>query len=188
MEESRADAPTSGSRFEISNGKAFTWFVYFVPFLLVFDWPPTRILGFVALAYVLRRRWSTTRRDPVLLAFLGFALAVMFANGLGGRELHAAAVPYTGWLAATPYDGSIFFAVVGLALGIPRARFVVVAMCLLQVAMGSYDWVTAGARWSSNPYLRVSVWRPAWTVFIPLAWVVVILLFRPRAADVPTSA
>jgi hypothetical protein len=82
----------------------------------------------------------------------------------------------------------VFFAVVGLAFGLKRFRLGIIALLLLAVATGAYEWARYGSRASENPYLRISEWRPLWTVATPLGWALLMWLVRPdwdKGNDLP---
>jgi hypothetical protein len=81
------------------------------------------------------------------------------------------------------YAFCVLPSVFGLWSGNARGRSVVLRLLALQAIFGVGEWFWfGGARASSNPYLRISAWRPVWTVGIPLAWVAVLALTRPRRA------
>ena len=74
----------------------------------------------------------------------------------------------------------MFFVVLGLWSGIRRIRFAPVALLMLQVGWGAWEWVSLGSHESDNPYLRVSAWRPVWAVAVPLAWAILIATTAPN--------
>ena len=60
------------------------------------------------------------------------------------------------------------------------------ALLTLQVLFGVVEWLQRWPRASENPYLRVEVWRPVWTVAIPLFWIAILLVGeRNRQHDGP---
>jgi hypothetical protein len=118
----------------------------------------------------------------VMLAFLGFSLAVIAAYEYGGLGLREATVPHTGWVPTGPYLSCIFFAVVALWSGSRPFRRGVMAMLALQVLFGLEEWIRRWPHPSANPYLHISTWRPLWTVATPLAWAAMLLLGERRPA------
>jgi len=156
--------------------RAFTWVVFLCPLLLLLDWWVFRSIGVVALAAVLLRGWATARRDPGMLAFLCFVGLITAIDEHGGRALREITVPYTGWVATGPYLSCIFFVVVALWSGSSSFRRAVAALLTLQVLFGMVEWLLSWPRASENPHLRVEVWRPAWTVAMPLFWIAILLV------------
>jgi hypothetical protein len=156
--------------------RAFAWVVFLCPLFLLLDWWVVRGIGMVALAAVLVRGWPTVRRDPGMLAFLCFIGLITAIEQNGGRALRELTVPYTGWVATGPYFCCIFFVVVALWSGSSPFRRGVLALLTLQVFFGVVEWFLIWPHVSENPYLRVEVWRPVWTVAIPLFWIAILLV------------
>jgi hypothetical protein len=123
-------------------------------------------------------------------AAVALDLTMTFVPGL--MALQKSVVPLTGWVGSAPY----IFAL-GMWPGLidcarPRMtgpelrRHLRFTACLLffYAAYGAFMFIdSGGADHAINPWLRVSVWQPAWTVLVPAVWAVV--LFR---ADVPSGA
>lgn len=133
------------------------------------------------------------RRDPVLAAFLVFALAVTASDLLtvvlapfdvpAARHLQERAVPYIGWVPSMCYAFSLYFGFSALLTGNARNRTAVLLFPAMQAAFGVLAWFgMGGARVSTNPYLRISAWRPLWTIVVPLIWLALLLAFKPRLA------
>jgi hypothetical protein len=87
-------------------------------------------------------------------------------------------VPFTGWVASAPY----IFALgmwPGLLdrgraqMGGPELRrhlrFTAWLLCFY-AAFGAFMFLSGGPDYSYNPWLRVGVWQPLWTVLVPGAW------------------
>jgi hypothetical protein len=136
------------------------------------------------------------RRDPVLAAFLVFALAVtafdvlvvaLATSGLSAvRHLQERVVPYTGWVPSMCYAFSLYFGFSALQTGNARNRTSVLLFPAMQAAFGVVAWFgMGGARVSPNPYLRISPWRPLWTIALPLVWLALLVAFKPRPASPP---
>jgi hypothetical protein len=152
--------------------------------LLVFILADSVALRGAGAALLLALVWShraTARRDPGLLSFVGFVVMLTLFDDLGGVALRAKTVPFTGWVPTGPYLSCLFFAVVALWSERKPFRWVVLAMLVLEVLFGTHEWLTVWPRASENPWLRVSLWRPLWTLALPLAWIAILLL-RERAA------
>jgi len=139
---------------------------------------------------------SGLRRDPVLAAFLVFALALTASDVLAVvlaplgltavRHLQERAVPYTGWVPSMCYAFSLYFGSSALFTGNARNRTAVLLFPAMQGAFGVLAWFgMGGARVSPNPYLRVSPWRPLWTIALPLAWLALLMAFKPGSAPPP---
>jgi len=124
-------------------------------------------------------------------AVVAFDITTIFAPPL--LPLQKTVVPFTGWVGSAPY----IFAL-GLWPGLlDRARpqmqgpeirrHLRFTGCLLffYAAFGAFMFLDAGPDHSSNPWLRVSVWQPIWTVLVPAAWGSLILS-RVRKADTRT--
>ena len=139
---------------------------------------------------------SGLRRDPVLAAFLVFALVVTAFDVLAVvlapfglpavRHLQERVVPYTGWVPSMCYAFSLYFGFSALQTGNARNRTAVLLFPAMQAAFGVLAWFgMGGARVSPNPYLRVSPWRPLWTIALPLAWLALLMAFKPGSAPPP---
>ena len=133
------------------------------------------------------------RRDPVLAAYLVFALVVTAYDVMilalapfhvpAARHLQERVVPYTGWVPSMCYAFSLYFAFSALSTGSARDRGSVLLMPSAQVLFGLISWFgMGGARVSEIPYLQVSAWRPLWTIALPLAWLALLMAFKPRSA------
>ncbi|QEG33676.1 hypothetical protein Pr1d_09400 [Bythopirellula goksoeyrii] len=85
-------------------------------------------------------------------------------------------IPFTGWMIAFPYMFSIFFvfaALRGSKFGpaIKSVRSFLVFAIILGVLEFAFSY---GREDFDNPYLRVSLWRPVFTVMIPCLWLIVL--------------
>ena len=136
----------------------------------------------------LRPRLDALRSAPPEIVLYGlFALVVsaadMWLTFVGPRSVKEWTVPFTGWVASMPYLFG-FFWIYMLIFGRNRermgSRWGLVGPLLVCVVFGVVEY----ARRShgpdfNNPYLRVSVWQPLWTVALPALWTAVLLL-APR--------
>jgi hypothetical protein len=128
---------------------------------------------------ILVRVARTLAADPALASFVLFALVVAGLEGVGGAWLESA-LPYTGWAPALTYAFALPPAVIALWSGNTRARATVLGLLAIQALYGVFGWLWLGAsRPSPSPYLRISAWRPLWTVGVPLGWLAVLAVFRP---------
>jgi hypothetical protein len=138
------------------------------------------------------------RRDPVLVSFLVFALSVtafdlftltsMAFDTVALRQLRESVVPYTGWVPSMAYAFSLYFAVSALSTGNARARSAVLIFPAMQVVFGIVSYVgEGGPRASDNPYIQVSVWRPLWTIALPLVWLALLATIKPSPAEAALS-
>lgn len=130
-------------------------------------------------------------RDPVLAAYLLFAVLVT-AYDLAFvvtapfdvpvvRQLHERATPFTDWVPSMSYAFSLYSGFSALN-GNARNRSWVPLFPAMQVALGLLSWFgLGGARPSPNAFLRISPWRPLWTIALPLVWVALLLAVKPRA-------
>jgi hypothetical protein len=59
-------------------------------------------------------------------------------------------------------------------------RLAPVPLFALDVALGIREWIAEVPRPSENPYLRISPWRPLWTVALPVAWILLIAAQEAR--------
>ena len=134
---------------------------------------------------------AALRRDPALAAFLVFALCITAFDVLSLviapidlaalGHLFERVVPYLGWVPSMCYAFSLYFAIFALLTGNARARNAVFIFPIMQIAFGVAGWVgEGGSRASDNPYLRISEWRPLWTVALPLAWLALLATVKPR--------
>lgn len=133
---------------------------------------------------------ASLRRDPVLVAFLVFVVCTAGFDFLAPQSLRERVIPYTGWSLSSVYLFALFFAVVALIKRDGRMRRLVLMFPLLQLGIGLLLWLGEGARESSNPYLQISLWRPLWTVLVPILWLGLLGLMRPREdrGNAPVSA
>jgi hypothetical protein len=141
-----------------------------------------------------RRLGPALRRDPALASFLVFAVIItafdVFALIIAAfdlvtpRHLQELVLPYTGWVPSMFYAFAIYFAFSALSTGDTRARSAVLIFPAMQVVYGIGTWLgQGGARASDNPYLRISEWRPVWTIALPLVWLVLLATVKPRSAE-----
>jgi hypothetical protein len=152
------------------------WWSFAITMLLLTDPPIVRLAGLACLGVALARRWGKVRRKPGVLAFVLFSLAVTGVFEYAGKDFRAATVPFTGWVAQGPYMSSILFAVLALLSDRRVIRFGVVALLGLPVVFGLVEWYWEWPRASWNPYLAISMWRPVWTIAVPLFWIAVLLV------------
>jgi len=123
---------------------------------------------------------SKTNLPPASLRlYLWFAIAVTAFQIYQVTSGLSFTVPYTGWLVAGPYAPSIFF--VYLALRGEQFGLVINAVrmfLVLAIVLGVFDFVASSIvvrhGHHDNPYLRVSLWRPFFTVMIPCLWLIVL--------------
>ncbi len=88
-------------------------------------------------------------------------------------------VPVTGSLASLPYLFSVQFAAMLIFMDYRplRLRLALVFMIVFCAGINLVQWLALpGDPGHVNPYLRVNPWRLAWTVAVPLAWAVALLL------------
>jgi hypothetical protein len=134
------------------------------------------------------------RRDPVLAAYLVFALGItaldvsFFALSLfdvrAVRHLQERVTPYTGWVPSMCYVFSLPSAFPALRTGNARERNWVLLMPAFQAVFGVISWFgMGGARASENPFIQVSAWRPLWTIALPLVWLALLIAFKPRPTE-----
>ena len=127
----------------------------------------------------LKRLLSSCRRDPVLAAFLVFAVSVTVFSYGAPRSIRETVIPFTGWNPAAMYSFSVFFAILALLKPDRRIRNTILLFPLLQLAFGLVEWLIQGARASENPYLRISAWRPVWSVLAPALWLAMLSFLQP---------
>lgn len=141
----------------------------------------------------MRRLGPALRRDPVLVSFLVFALSITAFDVLSliiavfdmvePKRLQELTVPYTGWVPSMSYAFSLYFAFSALSSGNTRARSAVLMLMVMQAAFGMVSWIALGGpRASDNPYLRISEWRPLWTIALPLVWLALLATMKPRCS------
>jgi hypothetical protein len=140
--------------------------------------------------------YVTSRRLPrALIAFGCFSVAAFGADVLllvfDVRSLQERLVPVTGWVLSMPY----LFAL-GSWPGLNAARDddeyahrlrrslrISASLLFLFAAYGGVSFAAlGGAAASDNLWLRVSPWRPLWTVVLPAAWGLVLLAHSRRVA------
>jgi hypothetical protein len=104
--------------------------------------------------------------------------------------LQKSIVPFTGWVASAPYIFALAIWPGLIDRGRPHMdgrslrRHLRFTACLLffYAAYGAFMFINNGPDRSPNPWLRVSVWQPVWTVLVPGAWGA-LLLARVRTTD-----
>jgi hypothetical protein len=144
-----------------------------------------------------RRLGPALRHDPALASFLVFALSItafdVFSFTIAAfdmvtpRHLQELIVPYTGWVPSMCYAFSLYFAFSALLTGNTRARSAVLIFPVMQVAFGIVSWIgQGGPRASDNPYLRISEWRPLWTIALPLVWLALLATVKPKSSEAAT--
>jgi hypothetical protein len=99
-------------------------------------------------------------------------------------------VPFTGWVFSAPYIFAIGIWPGLLDRGQPQMhgpelgrhlRFTGYLL-FFYAAFGAFIFLNSGPEQSLNPWLRVSVWQPVWTVLVPAVWGS-LLLSRVRKTD-----
>lgn len=121
----------------------------------------------------LTRRQRNILKAYVLFAIVSFGLSIaMFVSPQFGELT----VPYLGWgIFGIAYIGTLIFAIPLLV----AANSVQVSGCFqairgqLMILMGYGLFTTLAGLVRDNfdnPYLTVTVWQPAWTIGVPLAW------------------
>ncbi len=135
------------------------------------------------------------RRAPTMAALLLFASIATVLQYSSPTSVKEAFIPYTGWAGlAMPYSFLLFF--LAYALGTSdsptrhRMRLACLGLLALAAACGVAEWLfLGGPRASTNPYLRISSWRPVWTVLVPLVWLGILYRTRPRTeSQLPSHA
>lgn len=130
---------------------------------------------------------------PELAVFGTFCLVVCLADQLtlylGPKEWRNATVPYTGWAPGNIYLFCLFFtSSLVLMKDEPKAeirrqarglRRCIIASLFIIIFFGAQGYLTRSTETFGNPYLAVSDWQPVWTVAVPLAWALILVLF-PR--------
>lgn len=137
------------------------------------------------IAHLIKEHFKRVRAvlsaDPALCVFLLFAASVNAFEELAARAVQEFVLPHTGWVPSAPYAFALFLVLYALLWGAnTKARWLAIPFLSLQIAFGLRDWISLGPRASENPYLHVSEWRPLWTVAIPLFWITVIAITKPR--------
>jgi len=145
------------------------------------------LAGLVALAFASRLALSSGswRAAPTeLLAFLAFSIVVVaidFGAGAFAPSFHEASIQYTGWVGSMTY---LFGAIMALAVSAKRtnrSRIILIGyLAVFAVGHAVEFWGERGRADHENPYLRVSPYRPIWTVLIPLLWMAVLLSPRVK--------
>jgi hypothetical protein len=125
-----------------------------------------------------------TAQEPPLVVrlYCYFAITITVLSVLrvfAGSSM-SVVVPYTGWAGGFRYSITIFFACLAVhspkyAQAIRSVRWFLVLFIVL--GAGQFLWSFGGEDFD-NPYLRVSAWRPVFTVLLPCIW---FLLLRSRA-------
>jgi len=129
------------------------------------------------------------RRDPLVAALFCFAIVATLLQYGAPRWLQETLLPYTGWAGlAVPYSFVLYFAASSLAAQDQGSRTRMRRGCLVILVVGACTGLAesltpGGARISDNPYLRVSAWRPLWTVLVPLLWIGALHWTRPGRDD-----
>ena len=117
---------------------------------------------------------------PALFLYLIFVIIVTIFNivtGFFGPEnLREALMPITGWDMSTCYMFSVFFVVTCCRYPSLGARSTILAFLWLTVLFGVIDILLPWRKdfYDPNPYLRVSPWRPLWTIVIPIVWIIIL--------------
>ncbi|MFZ4400083.1 MAG: hypothetical protein ACOYO1_08625 [Bacteroidales bacterium] len=125
---------------------------------------------------------------PVELSvFFIFALLVSILSiGIqlfGSVNLKEFIVPITGWSSGLSYPYCVLFVFI-LIFRVPyknylRLRNLIVFFLIINIVFGSITlFLSGGVFYSVNPYLRISIWQPVWTMFIPACWA--LMFFSPR--------
>ena len=124
---------------------------------------------------------SFAKAPLVLRSFLLFALASSiyhFSITFAPMPIKMALLPHTG-TGLSGYTVSLLFAVYLIYYKIWKMRWGIFFSLLLICAFGLVDILIqqpdlSQAYLEAVPYKKASVWRPLWTIFIPLAWLIIL--------------
>jgi hypothetical protein len=120
-----------------------------------------------------------------------FDMTTTFAPPL--RPLQKSIVPFTGWVGSAPYIFALGIWPGLIDRGRPQMdgahlrrhlRFTAYLL-FFYAAFGAFMFITAGPEPSRNPWLRVSVWQPIWTVLVPATWASLLLAHGRKADTLP---
>jgi hypothetical protein len=133
---------------------------------------------------------SAKSEVPEVVLFGQFALLVCIVDKwltyVGPKSIQEMIVPFTGWVPSMPYMFGLIFTsymVFGRDRGF-HVRQGIIGSLVLYLVLGVIDYFSPRQPDFGNPYLIYSPWRPVWTVAIPLAWILLLVLapiFRNRA-------
>ncbi len=112
------------------------------------------------------------RVPAVLVAFVAFSvLTTMGSLALFWLPvLHERLVPFIGWGPAMPYTFGLIFAIALWWRPNRVFHVAILGFLLLGAAFGAFEFLNRSRETWGNPWLTVSVWRPIWTVALPLVW------------------
>jgi hypothetical protein len=133
------------------------------------------------------------RIPPPVKIFLAFSAAAagfqltIFIPAL--TWVHAATVPFTGWVGGAPYLFALgswpqLFRGINYVVDVKTLRWYLMGSCvtlLIFAAFGVVDFYEFGnLRDETSPWLRYHPWRPLWTIGIPLMWCALLWAERRR--------
>ncbi len=89
-------------------------------------------------------------------------------------------IPVTGWVPFMSYAHPCMFVLMSLATKFYNGKFMRGHYIpILFLALNIYHGYVGMTLWQgvehSNPYLRVSEWRPVYAIVLPLCWIIVLL-------------
>jgi hypothetical protein len=151
---------------------------------------PGAILGFcisaivcyMLLPWVKSGAWRTAPLE--LVAFVSFsALVVLLDAGIQALAPSFAedSIKYTGWVPSMLYLNGVIMGTFLCVHRTTRGRIcLLVLLGLWAIGHAIEFWSKFGRQDFDNPYLRVSPYRPIWTVAVPLVWLLVLLSPRVK--------
>ena len=138
-------------------------------------------------------RTGSWREAPAeLLAFLGFSIAVValdFGIESFAPAFHEESLQYTGWVGSMIYASGAIICTAVFVKRTARSRIILIGYLGFFAVWEAFNFLTSfGPNDSDNPYIRVSPYRPIWTVLIPLLWMLVLLSPRVKRYCTGTRA
>lgn len=142
----------------------------------------------------MKKIWENIRNTPTeIKLFFLFSLLITVSSKIlrlkAYKNLEEQIIPITGWVPESTYGWFIFFipfCIIVFSLlpvqnenppkYVPILRFTITLMMITGIILGIMEFlrVTPEDYTDSNPYLRYDSFRPAYTIGLPLIWLLVI--------------
>lgn len=130
------------------------------------------------------------------MLFLHLQQFYLFERTLLPQGIREQIIPITGWSPFRDYPMLFFFVMMSLGINsrpllIRRWQFIPVALLVVSIYHGYVSMTLWNGVEHSNPYLRISEWRPLYAIILPSLWILILLsprvtkFYNPLADNYP---
>lgn len=140
----------------------------------------------------IRNNYFLTPIEFKVFAIFTFAatLCYFFERTLLPQSIREQIIPITGWSPFHDYPMLFLFIMMSLGINsrpllINKWQFIPIALLAVSIYHGYVGMTMWHGVEHSNPYLRISEWRPLYAIILPSLWILILL--SPRVAKFYTA-